>query len=214
LTQKGFEASGRVVKGKFYMKIAGLANPHSVLARLREFPEQTSIEVPLMEMARVILFTAQMEKMSRFYGEVLGLDQISNEKGWREFAAGGARIALHSGPSSPGRKGPKIVFHARDVAALRETLVARGAKFGKVGRAKCFASATARTRMVILFNSPTAETRNQVIPQVRHDRQQGFSPGDLFPQPQEWPFNGHIEDKRSQKAECKVSDQGESANPG
>jgi catechol 2,3-dioxygenase-like lactoylglutathione lyase family enzyme len=85
-----------------------------------------------MKMARVILFTAQMDAMSAFYGQVLGLKQVTNEKGWREFAAGGARIALHSGPSSPGRKGPKIVFYAKDVAALRETLVARGAKFGKV----------------------------------------------------------------------------------
>src|SRR6476659_5022755 len=85
-----------------------------------------------MKIARVILFTGQMDAMSRFYGEVLGLKQVTEEKGWREFAAGGARIALHSGPSSPGRKGPKIVFHAKDVAALREMLVARGAKFGKV----------------------------------------------------------------------------------
>ena len=85
-----------------------------------------------MEMARVILFTGQIDKMSKSYGEVLAIKQVSSEKGWREFAAGGARIALHSGPSSPGRKGPKIVFHAKDVAAMRETLVARGAKFGKV----------------------------------------------------------------------------------
>jgi hypothetical protein len=70
--------------------------------------------------------------MSKFYGEALGLKQITNEKGWREFAAGGARIALHSGPSSPGRKGPKIVFHAKYVAAMREALVARGASFGRV----------------------------------------------------------------------------------
>jgi catechol 2,3-dioxygenase-like lactoylglutathione lyase family enzyme len=85
-----------------------------------------------MKMARVILFTRQMDAMSRFYGEVLGLKQVTSEKGWREFAAGGATIALHSGPASPGRKGPKIVFHAEDVAAAREMLVARGAKFGKV----------------------------------------------------------------------------------
>jgi catechol 2,3-dioxygenase-like lactoylglutathione lyase family enzyme len=85
-----------------------------------------------MKMARVILFTGQMDAMSRFYGEVLGLKRVTKEDGWQEFAAGGARIALHSGPSSPGRKGPKIVFHAEDVGALRETLVARGASFGKV----------------------------------------------------------------------------------
>jgi catechol 2,3-dioxygenase-like lactoylglutathione lyase family enzyme len=91
-----------------------------------------------MQMASVILFTGQMDEMSRFYGEVLGLKLISREKGWREFAAGGAQIALHSGPSSPGRKGPKIVFHAKDVAALRGTLVARGASFGKVRRGEVF----------------------------------------------------------------------------
>ena len=85
-----------------------------------------------MKLARVILFTAQIDAMSKFYGEVLGLKRVTNEKKWREFAAGGARIALHSGPPSPGRKGPKIVFYAKDVAAMREKLVARGAKFGKV----------------------------------------------------------------------------------
>ncbi len=85
-----------------------------------------------MKLARVILFTAQMDAMSKFYGEILGLPQLTNEKGWREFASGAARIALHSGPSSPGRKGPKIVFYAKDVAALRKKLIARGARFGKV----------------------------------------------------------------------------------
>lgn len=85
-----------------------------------------------MKLARIILFTNQMDKMAAFYGEVLGLPQISQEKGWREFSAGSATIGLHSGPPSPGRKGPKIVFYAEDVAALRETLTARGANFGKV----------------------------------------------------------------------------------
>ena len=91
-----------------------------------------------MKMARVILFTGQLDAMSTFYGEVLGLKLLTNEKGWREFAAGGARIALHSGPASPGRKGPKIVFHAKDVAALRERLVARGARFGQVRQGEVF----------------------------------------------------------------------------
>jgi catechol 2,3-dioxygenase-like lactoylglutathione lyase family enzyme len=91
-----------------------------------------------MRMARVILFTGQIDAMSKFYGEVLGLKQVTNEKGWREFAAGATCIALHSGPSLPGRKGPKIVFHAKDVAAMRETLVARGAHFGKVRQGEMF----------------------------------------------------------------------------
>jgi predicted enzyme related to lactoylglutathione lyase len=91
-----------------------------------------------MNMARLILFTAQMDAMSAFYGDVLGLKRVTNEKGWQEFAAGGTRIALHPGPSSPGRKGPKIVFHAKDVAALREKLVARGAKLGKARQGDMF----------------------------------------------------------------------------
>lgn len=91
-----------------------------------------------MKMARVILFTAQMDKMSKFYGEVLGLKQVTEEKGWREFKAGGVTIGLHSGPSSPGRKGPKIAFRAKDIAALREKLVARGASFGKVRQGEVF----------------------------------------------------------------------------
>ncbi len=96
------------------------------------------MDMPSMKLARVILFTAQMDAMAEFYGRVLGLKHVTNEKGWREFAAGGARIALHSGPSSPGRKGPKIVFYAKDVAALRETLVARGAKLGQVRQGEVF----------------------------------------------------------------------------
>ena len=91
-----------------------------------------------MNMARVILFTSQMEAMSKFYGEVIGLKQVSSEKGWSEFEAGGANIALHSGPPSPGRKGPKVVFHAEDVSALRGMLVARGAIFGKVREGEVF----------------------------------------------------------------------------
>lgn len=91
-----------------------------------------------MKMARVILFTSQMEAMSDFYGKVLGLRQVTDEKGFREFAAGGVRIALHSGPSSPGRKGPKIAFLAKDVAALREKLVARGARFAQVRQGEMY----------------------------------------------------------------------------
>jgi len=88
--------------------------------------------MPSPKMARIILFTNQMDAMSDFYGRILGLKLVSEEKGWREYKAGSTTIALHSGPPSPGRKGPKIVFYAEDVAALRETLVACGARFGKV----------------------------------------------------------------------------------
>lgn len=102
-------------------------------------PRQGSQGISSLRMARIILFTAQMDEMTRFYCQVLGLKPVTNEKGWREFAAGAVRIGLHSGPSSPGRKGPKIAFFAKDVAAMREKLIARGARFGKVrqGEALC-----------------------------------------------------------------------------
>jgi catechol 2,3-dioxygenase-like lactoylglutathione lyase family enzyme len=85
-----------------------------------------------VRVGRIILFTRQMEAMAAFYRDVIGLRQVTDEKGWREFDAGGTRIALHSGPPSPGSKGPKIVCFARDVPAARAALAARGAKLGKV----------------------------------------------------------------------------------
>jgi catechol 2,3-dioxygenase-like lactoylglutathione lyase family enzyme len=91
-----------------------------------------------MRLARIILSTSQMDAMSEFYGEVLGLKQVTEEKGWREFAAGSAGIAWHSGPASPGKEGPNIVFHAKDVHAMRAKLVARGAKFGDVRQGEQF----------------------------------------------------------------------------
>jgi catechol 2,3-dioxygenase-like lactoylglutathione lyase family enzyme len=85
-----------------------------------------------MQAARIILFTRQMDKMTAFYRDVLGLKLVTDDPGWRELDAGGITIGLHSGPPSPGRKGPKIAFRAKDVAKAREALVKRGAKFGKV----------------------------------------------------------------------------------
>ena len=85
-----------------------------------------------MKLARIILFTNKIDAMSHYYGEILKLPVVSKEKGWIEFDAGAAKIALHSGPPSPGKKGPKIVFYSDDVFTMRENLVARGALFGKV----------------------------------------------------------------------------------
>ena len=75
-------------------------------------PRKPSQKSPALRIARIILFTAQIDEMSRFYGEVLGLKQVTDERSWREFAAGAVTIGLHSGPPSPGRKGPKIAFYA------------------------------------------------------------------------------------------------------
>lgn len=85
-----------------------------------------------LTISRIILFTAQMKVMVGFYRDRLGLEQIADEPGWQEFAAGACRIALHRGSGSPGAKAPKIVFFAADVAATRADLVARGVALGKI----------------------------------------------------------------------------------
>jgi len=87
---------------------------------------------PSMRVARLILFTPQIDAMTSFYRDVMGLPLTTDEKGWRELDAGGITLSLHSGPASPGKKGPKLAFFARDVSAMRDALNDRGAKFGKV----------------------------------------------------------------------------------
>jgi catechol 2,3-dioxygenase-like lactoylglutathione lyase family enzyme len=85
-----------------------------------------------LSMRRIILFTANMPGMTAFYGDVLGLPLVKDEPGWKEFDASGCIIALHNGTSEVGRRAPKIGFWSADVAAARESLIARGAKLGKV----------------------------------------------------------------------------------
>jgi predicted enzyme related to lactoylglutathione lyase len=81
---------------------------------------------------RIVIFTADMSRMATFYRDVIGLDQMREERGWVEFAAGGCNVALHNGTSAIGSRPPKLVFFSKDVAAARERLVKRGARLGKV----------------------------------------------------------------------------------
>jgi predicted enzyme related to lactoylglutathione lyase len=93
------------------------------------------------QLARVILFTSNMAKMTAFYGDVLGLkpkiDPAYEPSEWIEFEAGGCRIALHkagkgidtshhSGDNSP----HKIAFYCDDIAAERKRLIALGVQMG------------------------------------------------------------------------------------
>jgi catechol 2,3-dioxygenase-like lactoylglutathione lyase family enzyme len=85
-----------------------------------------------LSIKRIIIFTRAMPAMARFYRDVLGLKQKSDESGWKEFHAGACDLALHSGSSAVGSRPPKIVFFSADVATTREALLKRGAKLGKV----------------------------------------------------------------------------------
>ncbi len=81
---------------------------------------------------RIIIFTNSMPAMTRFYRDVLGLKQKSDESGWKDFDAGACNLALHNGSSAVGSRPPKLVFFSPEVARTREALVKRGAKLGKV----------------------------------------------------------------------------------
>ncbi|HKN01498.1 MAG TPA: VOC family protein [Candidatus Binataceae bacterium] len=85
-----------------------------------------------LSLKRIIIFTNGMSTMTRFYRDVLGLKQKSDESGWKEFDAGGCDLALHNGSAAVGSRPPKFVFFSADVARTREALLKRGAKLGKV----------------------------------------------------------------------------------
>ena len=86
---------------------------------------------------RVIIFTHNFAAMRDFYRDMFGLEIVEEDDGWADMAAGGCNIAIHAAGKGvtvgPEWEGPhKIVFHADDIPAAREDLVARGAKMGPV----------------------------------------------------------------------------------
>lgn len=84
---------------------------------------------------RIIIFTTDMAGMTGFYRDVLGCRLVTDEPRWKDFDAGGIRIALHNGTSMVGRRPPKIAFYAADVPAARKELMARGLKLGSLVKA-------------------------------------------------------------------------------
>jgi catechol 2,3-dioxygenase-like lactoylglutathione lyase family enzyme len=85
-----------------------------------------------LSLKRIIIFTNAMPAMTRFYRDVLGLRQKSDEPGWKVFDAGGCDLALHNGTSAVGTRAPKLSFFSANVASTRDALLKRGAKLGKV----------------------------------------------------------------------------------
>jgi catechol 2,3-dioxygenase-like lactoylglutathione lyase family enzyme len=94
-----------------------------------------------VELGRAILFVKRLEPMVSFYGDTLGLTLLKDgsSQSWAEFAAEGARLALHAIPAElaetivvadpprPREETPiKLVFWVDDVAAERTRLLSRG----------------------------------------------------------------------------------------
>ena len=85
-----------------------------------------------LDLKRIILFTPDMARMTAFYRDVLGLPLRRDEPGFKEFDAGACGIALHTGKSRVGARAPKLSFWVDDLAAVRATLIGRGARMGEV----------------------------------------------------------------------------------
>ena len=85
-----------------------------------------------LKLRRIILFASDLGALTAFYRDVLGLEirDGSAKEGWVEFDAGGCSLALHRGKSKRGST--KTAFGSSDVQKMREELVRRGAKMGKV----------------------------------------------------------------------------------
>ena len=86
-----------------------------------------------LQVSRVIYFTANLDAMTAFYREGLGLKLITDQDGWKEFRAGTCILALHGGAKGePNGRSPKLAFYATDVAAVKAELEGRGVTLGKV----------------------------------------------------------------------------------
>jgi predicted enzyme related to lactoylglutathione lyase len=92
----------------------------------------------MMKLMRVIVFTNEMEKLTQFYGDQLGLkakpDPNGDSSEWIEFNGGGAGVALHKAHGGGGTCAHKLVFYAKDVAKARATLLKKKVKLGEVKR--------------------------------------------------------------------------------
>jgi predicted enzyme related to lactoylglutathione lyase len=88
-------------------------------------------------MNRVIVFVEDVPGCTAFYRDVLGLKQTGYaDAGWVPFDAGGCLLTLHKATPgkhpSEGARSVQIVFKVDDVAAVRESLIAKGAEMGEL----------------------------------------------------------------------------------
>lgn len=91
-----------------------------------------------MQLARVIVFTSDVRRITDFYSSVFGLSMVGEfDSGWTELDAGGCRIAFHGLPFEV-TGGPdeafKLVFGTTDVAGERARLEGLGIEMTEIYR--------------------------------------------------------------------------------
>lgn len=92
------------------------------------------------QLIEVILYVQDMNAQVAFYRDTLGLAVLYprgssdfRREMWVTLGTGQCVLALHGGGKRRfGEDAPKIVFHADDVNAAREELLAKGVKLGEV----------------------------------------------------------------------------------
>ncbi len=83
------------------------------------------------DLVRVVLFVEDIERVTAFYRDILGLRVVNDEGGFVELDAGKCRVALHKAAAArPNRT--KLTFRVRDVEATRAALVKKGARMAAV----------------------------------------------------------------------------------
>ena len=77
-----------------------------------------------LELKRIVLFAADLEKQAAYYRDRLGLPVLEEREGWVAFDAGGCSIALHRGTRKP-----RLDFVAAEpLDQVHDGLTARGVK--------------------------------------------------------------------------------------
>lgn len=74
-----------------------------------------------MELVEVVVYVKDMERATRFYRDILGLEPDYESEHWTTFKTGACTLALH-----PGEAEPDPTFQVADLDAERERLAAAG----------------------------------------------------------------------------------------
>lgn len=89
---------------------------------------------------RIILYVQDMDKMVRFYRDIIGFtvkhptpDDNYKDAFWVEFDTGGCILVLHGGGEKRlGADTPKLNFLVDDIDAVRTHLIQQGVEMGEI----------------------------------------------------------------------------------
>jgi predicted enzyme related to lactoylglutathione lyase len=155
-------------------------------------------------MNRVILFVNDVPKCTAFYRDVLGLQQTGYaDEGWVPFDAGGCLLTLHKATPgkrpSEGTRSVQIVFKVSDVAAARESLIAKGVDMGKLRVVD--ASLTLVPMRLRCVSPPPDEHDGHITEFGLQDKKQSLHPGERHMDSSiRYDFTATVERKSGQSA--------------